>query len=266
MPSAPIYGQGGGRPLSYSSYDIMDEPSQQVVGQPSMGRSAAFGGAGAPRIGGSVGSAFGRLMGPGGSYLSGGRLGGGRNLPMPGPGNVRGEGWNPSQPQPTRDLRTDAEFWDRMQNDPLGGATNLEDPIRSMIRFGGMQGVFGKNYLTNLMRKRAVANADAGRRRTSTLAQLSGLDPMQYRGAMVDADIAGNQGTVGALNDAEMQDAEGYQAMIRDFLNRERYGVEVPSEAANVANRYASDRQKQDFWGGLAGQAVGAGAGALLGG
>lgn len=191
-------------------------------------------------------------------------------------GDVRNSPWRPGQPGAVMPggLRlpggglsqagTPQGPWDA--NDPLGGAFNLEDPIRSMIRYGGKQGVFGPDYFTNQLRGRAMRNADAGKQRTSLLAQLLGFDPMQYRGAMVDADIAANQNTVGALNDAELQGMSGYQDMLRNFLSQERYGVDVPRNAADVSYGRQRQQDRRNMWGNLAGSVVGAGVGALTGG
>jgi hypothetical protein len=93
---------------------------------------------------------------------------------------------------------------------------------------------------------------------------MAGLDPMQYRGAMVDADIAANQGMVGDLNDAELMGMQQYRQMLIDIMNRERYGAEVPNMQAYQADEIANRRS--GGLGGFIGDTLGSGLGALTGG
>jgi hypothetical protein len=186
-------------------------------------------------------------------------------------GAYRG-GWRPGQALPD-DLNLPPEWMPRTQqpqgqafdpNDPFKGALNLQDVIRQLLAEGGRAGVFSPNYLTERMRGSALRNADAARSRTQTLASLQGLDPMQYRGAMLNADIAANQGMVGALNEAEMQDATRYSDLINRLLSGERYGVEAPEWRSN--QDYGRQLAQQDGIGGFLGGALGTGIGAFTGG
>lgn len=241
MPTAGIYGRGSKRPMAFASYDVGGgSPGRMGGGGAGIGASQAprpF--AAAPMGAAGGGSALSRFPSLGAFGLGGG------NAPA----------WLNGTATPKA-----AQVFD--PNDPFKGALNLQDPIRNLLAQGGRGGVFNRDYLTSLMRKRAIANADSGRRRSALMAQFAGLDPMQYRGAMVDADIGANQGTVAALNQAELDDASQYRDMILNFLNRERYGVEAPGEEANIGRRF--EEEQRGGLGGFLGQAAGSALGSWL--
>ncbi|MGQ0721025.1 MAG: hypothetical protein ACT4PE_05555 [Candidatus Eiseniibacteriota bacterium] len=260
MPVAPVMGRGARRPAAFTSYEIADSPSQQLM-RP---RTAMPGGVGRQAAPGGARSGARTAAPAGSSPWSVGAL-------SQFGGDVRRAGWQPGQPLPgglrmpggtTTPAPSPGAPWD--PNDPFGGAVNLLDPIRALIAKGGREGVFGQNYLVDRLRPQALRNANAGRTRTATLAGLSGLDPMQYRGALVDADISANQGMVGALNEAQLQGDMGYRQMLLDLLNRERYGVEAPGESANIDRRF--QESQRGGIGGFLGGVLGTGLGALTGG
>ena len=246
-----------------------------------MGISGRRPGAG-PMVGGGppdMGTSYTQLGGPGGypvppAAVTGGGAGpmaGGPGGPVPGWASAlerRGVTGLVDRVRGIPDMPWSRPGGPWSADDPFKDAKNLQDPIRGMIRTGGLEGVFRPDYLTELMRKRVLRNAGALRSRAGILSQLAGLDPMQARSAMVGADIAANAGTVGALNEAEMADAENYRNMIRDLLYRERYGVEAPAEAANINRRWEEEMQGGgfgDFLGGVAGLGLGGLTGSGLG-
>jgi len=280
---------------AFSGSDIMDGRYAQLMrprpapmgrygslASQAMGISGRRPGAG-PMVGGGppdMGTSYTQLGGPGGypvppAAVTGGGAGpmaGGSGGPVPGWASAlerRGVAGLVDRVRGIPDMpwsRSPGGPWSA--DDPFKDAKNLQDPIRGMIRTGGLEGVFRPDYLTELMRKRVLRNAGALRSRAGILSQLAGLDPMQARSAMVGADIAANAGTVGALNEAEMADAENYRNMIRDLLYRERYGVEAPAEAANINRRWEEEMQGGgfgDFLGGVAGLGLGGLTGSGLG-
>jgi len=121
---------------------------------------------------------------------------------------------------------------------------------------GGQQALSDPRYLSRLTSRRSQRTADALRRRTNVLGRLSGLDPMQQRTAMVDADIAANQGLGEAINASELQGASGYQDFLRQLLMSERQAE---------LEKQRRDEERGGI-GGFLGQVAGVGLGSLAGG
>lgn len=100
----------------------------------------------------------------------------------------------------------------------------LEQQAKGIIGEAGAAGVYspyGSQRQRMLLRRRIQMAQDAMRRRTQGASQLYGLDPMAARGAMVQSDIAGNQGTANALNDAEYGFTSGQNDWLKSlFANR----------------------------------------------
>lgn len=255
MPRAPVFGRTSRQPLAFTSFDIADEPSQRVLSRPA---ARPLGGLarGIVRPGARPVSPFGD---GGGSFTDGPRRaifgrdfksGVGGGLP-----DIR-------VPRRARDPGGPNALPEFDPDDPLSGFPNLQIPIQNLIAEGGRQGVFTPDYLINLLRRRALGNADAQRARTRTLAGLSGLDPIQYRGALLDADIAANSEQVRALNEAELQGGLGYRDVILDLLRRER-GFGEAAEQANIGRRF--QEEQSGGFGGFLGSLLGLGGGAFLG-
>lgn len=145
----------------------------------------------------------------------------------------------------------------------MEGQPNLMNWIRTLLSQQNQQGIFGPDYLTNSLRAGAMRNADAQRSRTASLAGLSGLDPMSYRNAIINADIMANRDQTGALNQAELAGITSHQDFIRNLLNAERSG-ESQGFLEHERARMAGDQG--GGFGGFLGGVLGTGLGAFTGG
>lgn len=136
-----------------------------------------------------------------------------------------------------------------------GGAAGT---IKGLLA-GGAQ-TFTPDYLRTALRRKALGTSDAMRRRNAVLSRLSGLDPMQQRQAMIDADIEASGGLAGALNAADLQGLSGYQDFIRQLLGGER-GYQFQREEAERQRQWEEEMQGGGFWdmlGNVGGKALGA--------
>jgi hypothetical protein len=144
--------------------------------------------------------------------------------------------------------------------DPGGSPINFFEgmaPGRKLagdiINRGGAAGAFGPYFLRNMLRKRALANADAQRRRMSVTSTMYGLDPAQARVAAIEAENNANAGLAGSLNDAEMTGLQRYQDYVMQLLTGERGMAE--QQRMQDKQRKAAEAAG---WGSLAGGATSA--------
>jgi hypothetical protein len=137
-----------------------------------------------------------------------------------------------------------------------------QDPYGKQIQglLGGAQeaGFFnplGSPMVREARRAAALRTADARRRRSSVLGRLYGLDPIQQRGAMMDADIGASQGAADFLNDAELEELLGQRGFLQSLLSGER-GFEQQKILARMAAK-AAEKQRGSPFGQILGAAVG---------
>ena len=148
---------------------------------------------------------------------------------------------------------------------------DLMSVIRHLIARGGAgndptSGVFSPDYLRNQLRRRAMANSAAARRRAGVGARFAGLDPMQARASAIDADIRAGSDLTDALNEADLMGSKSYQDLILGLLRGER-GDEQGLFREREQRRW-QDSQRGGF-GDFLGNALGSfipGLGDLLGG
>lgn len=150
--------------------------------------------------------------------------------------------------------------WD--PNQPFANVPDLQSGIRELLAHGGA--AFGPDYLRNILRRRALLSARNQRHRGGILSQLAGLDPWQAQQAMVTGDQQASGDQANALNEADLQGAQGYQQWLQNLLSSERGGE------MGTLDRQASERfqrsQRPSFLGQLGGSALGAAASYLTGG
>lgn len=149
--------------------------------------------------------------------------------------------------------------WD--PNQPFANVPDLQSGIRGTLASGGA--AFGPDYLRNILRQRILSTGRNQRRRGDILSRLAGLSPMEQRQAMLEMDQQASGETAGALNQADLQGAQGYQDWLQRLLSGERQGE------MGTLNQQADQRfqrsMRPSFGGQLLGSAVGIGT-SLLGG
>jgi len=143
------------------------------------------------------------------------------------------------------------QFGNIVQKGAEGGAYGRD--VRGMIGKG--QAAFGPDYLRNFLRKRAMMNSEASRRRAFNLSRLAGLDPFQQRQALLDENQGASRDLVSGLNEADMAGASGYQDWIRKLFMGER-GNEQQQAQLRLQGQIQAQNQP-NFLGELAGIAGG---------
>lgn len=146
----------------------------------------------------------------------------------------------------------------------LSGVGSYSDQVNGLISQGNAQGVFGPNFLRNLVRQAALRNADARRNHMAILGHVLGLDPGQFAAGMTEADTAASGDTANALNSAELQGAGGYQDFIRQLMN-----YQLQSQDRAHAQAVQNDQGTKGMFGQLIGSLLGGfipGGGAKQGG
>lgn len=153
-----------------------------------------------------------------------------------------------------------ASNWD--PNNPFANVPDLQSGIRAMLAHGGA--AFGPNYLRDILRKSAFLRQKNQLHRGDVLSRLAGLDRMQQRQAMVDTERQSGSDLTDALNNADIQGAQGWQQFLQSLLGSERGG-----ESSGFQQRDQFNREQAARGGGLGdflGGAIGTGVGAYTGG
>lgn len=131
------------------------------------------------------------------------------------------------------------------------GGTSYANMIRALLGQGQAAGAFGPDFLRKFLRRRALQTSLNQRRAAGVSGQLFGLDPMQQRAALVNADIGAQGGLANSLNEADLQGAGNYQQLLQSLLGSER-GHEFQA----IEAKKERDANKGSF-GGFLGQIAG---------
>jgi hypothetical protein len=143
------------------------------------------------------------------------------------------------------------QFQTLMNKGAEGGAYGRD--VRGMIGKG--KAAFGPDYLRNFLRKRAMMNSEASRRRAFNLSRLAGLDPFQQRQALLEENQGASRDLVSGLNEADLAGASGYQDFLRRLFMGER-GNEQTQQQLRLQGQIAAQNQP-NFLGELAGMGAG---------
>lgn len=150
-------------------------------------------------------------------------------------------------------------------NRQLGGSLTAPGSIygnQQLLGEAGQAGFFspfGSPRLRALARRRALFLSNLQRQRAGGYGQLVGLDPMAQRQALTQADIAGNEGLVGALNAADQQQAAANQDFFRNlYMNQLGYNQQM------ALAKQQQKAQQQAAMGSALGQLGGAALGFFL--
>lgn len=144
---------------------------------------------------------------------------------------------------------------------PAVGSIAGNNAMLQEAQQAGLFSPFGSPRLQALARRRALFLSGIQRQRAGGYGQLVGLDPMAQRQALTQADIAGNQGLVGALNAADQQQAAANQQFFRNlYMNQLGYNQQL------ALAKQQQKAQRSAGLGSMLGQLGGAALGFLGGG
>ena len=114
----------------------------------------------------------------------------------------------------------------------------------------GLFNPLGSPRIRELMRRRALANYYAGRRRAGILSQLYGLDPSQRLAALANQDIAGHGELSSEISNADYAELTANRPFLQSL-----YGQQLSYAQQRELEKIRAQQQTPAALGGLAGQA-----------
>lgn len=168
--------------------------------------------------------------------------------------------------------------FDMRNPDSLGGKLRAGIGKQNETMFGGARGqigsllsggqpanpALGPNYARDALRRRALQTYGNQRRSADVLGKLYGLDPMQQRGALVNAEVGASGSLADAMNGADLEGITNYRDLLQRLLTGERGYQQNDINDLRQAQREKDARGS--FLGNLAGQGVGIASGFIGGG
>ncbi len=139
---------------------------------------------------------------------------------------------------------------------------DVQSLVRYLIRGGGQAGALQPDYLRNMMRKRAMANAAAQRNRGRLAGTLAGFRPDEQREAILSSEISAGSDLTNALNASELSGGQDYMDRIWSLLSGERGGESSLFNQRDLMR--LQDELAGSGWEQFLGQAAGSALGGLV--